>query len=196
MFKRFVLLFVFVVEVMSAMESGGRFEKIIEDNLESPEQIVSNLVQWKQERGGDFPAVAQAFLSNFGGENFEEEKKNAASKYRGSEEEQELKEIALRIGSALRKSSTNAMGDLEKLRAARRFLGFYYDGGSACKKSHAFFDNDVSSSFVLDQLNDMIATREAYVKSFEELQKSFEHTSDDRSKVNVTLSSSLSDDSQ
>lgn len=168
-----------MVNVFS-MDSNGRFERIVDDNLGNPRNIVEQLKAWQEEGEESFPKIAQEFLEIFGGENFEPIEDSSKKHFENNKESvDELKNVALRIGSHLRKlggQEIDIKSSLDNLRAAKTFLEFYYGKKEETKgnsRHDFFFDNtpDISPSLALDQLDDMIAAEEECIEAEKRLKE-------------------------
>lgn len=178
MFKHItVLSFLFIAKGILAMG----FNQIVEQNLSAPEVIVEQLREWQKKdkmTGKDqFPHVAQAFLDQFGGESFSR-MEESVHKGLQPDEEEELREIALRIGDSLYKIGNSEFDNVQELEKAEKFLAFYYS-----KQNGGSFADSSSSSVVLDKLRGMIETRREYIDSVEQSEKHLNEKMDEYSQL-------------
>ncbi|MBQ3564550.1 MAG: hypothetical protein IJA14_00200 [Alphaproteobacteria bacterium] len=157
------ILFLFCVlsisgqaEAMNQAESVS-FDSIVKANVGNPAEIVNKLREIR-----NTSELADAFLCNFGGENFEEE--TSVRKNYSSEITERLVEAAFAIGSEMRKKGRSVTDEITDLEISKRFLEF-----ANAKGSHGQADNDVSSSFWRDQLDGMIGVRRDYKDALDKL---------------------------
>ncbi|MBR1734042.1 MAG: hypothetical protein IJ730_01110 [Alphaproteobacteria bacterium] len=181
----------YILLLMSFLLSNSlvamNFMEIVKENSRNPYKIVTEMKQCCNDKN-ELEDIASAFLDNFGGDNFQERAKFECKNY-SQEIREQLREAALLIGKDMRKLGKEGVDEtsLQNLTIAKRFLEFAdYNG------SHHFFDEDISNSFVMNELVSMIDERTRYLNSINHLKESMKTMKVDNSDDDIL--SCLSDD--
>ncbi len=157
MFKYIIFCLFTSLNLYSMNIELEKFFSIVHNNIMDLKTIVSELKKIRDDN-----EYADAFVSNFGGKSYNPEMEFNTRKFTDSVMDG-VKEAARLIGMEKRKEGALEYGSIENLLIAKRFLEFSqsYNG------NYGLVDNDVSSSFVLDQINGMINSRKQYIDVIE-----------------------------
>lgn len=177
MFKKCLFFSIFIF--LKTVGSNPSFDSIIRENADNPAKILEFLKEIRQNS-----SEADAFLRKFGGEDYGEEP-NSVKKL-SSDVESKVKEAAFIVGNEMRKKGAMSGDDIESLKISQKFLDY-----ADPKIGTHFCDQDVSSSFLRDQLNGMIATRTVFQEKVDELKKNWNGDEDSSSSESELLSDSL-----
>jgi hypothetical protein len=152
--------YIFSVCVLSVEISAMSFLSVVQENASDPAALVHQL-QEIRETDDPNAILADAFLRNFGRDGYSPEVET-----KGQDDElvnSQVAEAALLVGSKMHKIGASGMRDINALLAARNFLGFAQQSAKGGSKGFAFFNEDVSPSFVIDQIDGMLDCRRAYI---------------------------------
>lgn len=134
------------------------FNSIVQENAGNPKELIEKLRSIRE-----FSIEADAFLQNFGGVDYQKES-DFVKEY-SSKVTDQIKEAAFIVGNEMRKIGGQKTDEVKDLLISKRFLEFALRGTG----SFHFHDQDVSPSFLLDQLDGMLAIRYDYIKALEAL---------------------------